>query len=85
MATSPHAPARAETAGHPTADMESGSQVARLDELLGQAAEAAGRLAAGNAEQEARAQYTARISWEAQAEPIRQARAQAEGEAEAEL
>lgn len=43
----------------PTAEVEPGGQAARLDELLGQAADATERLAAENADQEARAQYAA--------------------------
>jgi hypothetical protein len=62
--------------------VEPGGEALRLDQLLGQAADAAERLAAGNAEQEARAQYAARIEREAQAEhePTLQAQDQAEAE-----
>ena len=45
-------------------------QAARLDKLLGQVADAAGRLAADRADREARAEYAARIEREAQAEPM---------------
>jgi conjugative relaxase-like TrwC/TraI family protein len=51
-------------AGH-----EPGRRAARMDELLGRAADGAGRLAAGHADREARAGYAARIEREAQAEP----------------
>jgi hypothetical protein len=71
--------------GSPTTDLEPGSRATRLDELLGQAAEAAERLAADNAEQEAMAQYAARIEREAQAEPEATLQAQAQDQAEAEL
>lgn len=48
---------------------ESDSQAGRLDELLGQATDAAGRLVADHADREARAEYTSRIEREIQAEP----------------
>jgi hypothetical protein len=40
-----------------------------MDELLGKAADAAGRLTVGHADREARAGYAARIEREARAEP----------------
>jgi flagellar biosynthesis GTPase FlhF len=57
---------------------------ARLDQLLGQTADAAERLAAKNAEQEAGARYAARMEREAwiEPEPAPQARAQEQAEAE---
>ena len=63
-------------------DPDPGGQAARLDKLLSQAADAAERLAADNAEQEARAQYAARIEREAQAEPEPTLQAQDQAEAE---
>ncbi len=65
-------------------DAEPDGQAARLDELLGHAAEAAERLAARNAEHEASAEYVARISREAQAEPEPTLQAHAQGQVEAE-
>ena len=65
--------------------MKPGNQAARLDQLLGQAADATKRLAAKNAEQEASAQYAARMEREAQAEPEPALQAQAQEQAEAEL
>jgi hypothetical protein len=44
-------------------------QPAPIDNLLGQAANAAGRMAADHADWKARAEYAARIEREAQAEP----------------
>ena len=65
-----------------SADPDPGGQAARLDKLLSRAGGAAERLAADNAEREARAQYAARTEREAQAEPepTRQAHDQAEAE-----
>ena len=56
--------------------------VARLDQLLGRAADATKRLAAKNGEQEARAQYADRMEREAQAEAEPALQTQAEAEAE---
>jgi hypothetical protein len=53
----------------PDAQPSADHQVARADELLAQAAAAAGRIAAEHAEREARAKYTARVEPEAQAQP----------------
>jgi hypothetical protein len=66
----------------PAPEMKPGDQAARLDQLLGQAADAAKRIAA---DQEARAQYVARIQREAQAEPELDLQAQVPDQAEAEL
>ena len=49
--------------------LQSEDHAARLDELVRQAADAAGRLAANNTDREVSAQYAARIEREAQAEP----------------
>jgi AAA domain/TrwC relaxase len=59
-------------------------QVARADELLAQAAAAAGRIAAEHAERQARAEYTARADREAQAqwEPTLERQAQYDVEME---
>ena len=65
-------------------DMEPDGPVVRLGELLGQAAEAAERLAADHAEQQARAEYATRIEREALAEPEPTLQAQARDQAEAE-
>lgn len=65
-------------------DAEPDGQAPRLDEPFGHAAEAAERLAARNAEHEASAEYIARISREAQAEPEPTLQAQAQGQVEAE-
>ena len=69
----------------PAPGVKPGNQAARLDQLLGQAADATKRLAAENAEQEASAQYAARIEREAQAEPEPALQARAQEQAEAEL
>ncbi len=77
----------------PEADPEPGlhgqhgpdNQAARLDKLLGHAAEAAERYTVGNAEWQTRAEYSARIEREAQAEPEPAMQAQAPDEAEIEL
>jgi hypothetical protein len=71
----------------PEADGQPGSddEAARLDQLLGRAAEAAQRFAAENAGREARAGYAARLGREAYAEPEPAAQAQASYEAEIEL
>jgi len=54
----------------PTADLgEPGNRAARLDELQARVSGAAQRIAAGEAEQQARAEYVARIERQAQAEP----------------
>jgi hypothetical protein len=63
-------------------EVKPGNQAARLDQLLVQAADATKRLAA---DQEARAQYVARIEREAQAEPELGLQAQVPDQAEAEL
>jgi hypothetical protein len=76
---------RQELQATPVAEVEPGNQASRLDELLGRAADATKRLAAENAEQEARAQHAARIEREAQAEPELALQAQAEDHAEAEM
>ena len=65
MATRPESVPQASPAVGPQPE----SQAARLDELLGQAADAAGRMTAYHADREARAEYAARIEREAQAEP----------------
>lgn len=62
-----------------------GNQVARLDQLLGRAAEATKRLAAKNAGQEASTQYAACMEREAQTEPELTLQAQPQEQAEAEL
>jgi hypothetical protein len=69
------------------ADGQSGldDQAARLDRLLGQAAEAAQRFTAEEATRKARAEYAARLEREAHAEPEHIVRAQASYEAEIEL
>jgi conjugative relaxase-like TrwC/TraI family protein len=59
-----------------------GSQVARLDKLLGRVGAAAKRLAADNARREARAHYVARTEREAQTEPEPAPQAQDQAEAE---
>ena len=71
----------------PEADGQSGpdDQTARLDRLLAQATEAAGRFTAEKAGREARAQYAARLEREAHAEPERTLQAEASYEAEIEL
>jgi hypothetical protein len=61
-----------------------GNQAARLDQLLGQAADATKRLAAENAEQQASAQYAARMERDAQKEPEPALQAWAQEQAEAE-
>ena len=67
------------------ADIERGGRAGRLDELLGQAADAADRLGARNAEQEATAQYAARIEREAEVQPEPTPQSQAQEQAEAEM
>jgi hypothetical protein len=69
----------------PAPEVKPGNQAARLRQLLGQAADATKRLAAKNAEQEASAQYAARMEREAQAEPEPDLQTQAQEQAEAEL
>ena len=69
----------------PSPEVKPGNRAARLDQLLGQAADATKRIAAQNAEQEASAQYAARMEREAQAEPEPALQAQAQEQAEAEL
>jgi len=71
----------------PEADSQPGpdDQTARLDKLLAQTAEAAGRFTAETADREARAQYAARLGREAHAEPERALQAEASYEAEIEL
>lgn len=68
----------------PEADSQPGpdDQTARLDKLLAQTAEAAGRF---TADREARAQYAARLEREAHAEPERILQTEASYEAEIEL
>jgi hypothetical protein len=66
---------------HPGPD----DQAARLDNLLAQAADAAARITADNADRDARAKYTARVEREAQAEPEPALQADAPDEAEIEL
>jgi conjugative relaxase-like TrwC/TraI family protein len=70
---------------NPAIDADPTGRAARLNELLGRAADATKRLAAENAEQEARAQYAARIEQEAQAEPEPALQVQVQNQAEAEL
>ena len=60
-------------------------QAAQLDQLFGQATEAARRLAAGNVGREARAEYAARLEREASAEPEHTVQTRASYEAEMEL
>ena len=60
-------------------------QTARLDELLAQATEAAGRFTQEKADREGRAQYATRLEREAHAGPERAVRAEASYEAEIEL
>ena len=67
--------------GRPSPD----HQVARVNEMLAQAAAAAGRIAAEHAERKARAEYTARIEQEAHAQPERTLEAQAQYDVEMEL
>ena len=69
----------------PAPQHEPDARGARLDALQACADHAAQRLAADNAEREARAQYTARIEREAQAEPKAERRAGIPDEAEMEL
>jgi hypothetical protein len=69
----------------PAPEVKPGNQAARLDQLLGQAADANKRLAAENAEQEAGAHYAARMEREAQTEPEPALQARAQEQAEAEL
>lgn len=66
-------------------EVKPGNQAARLDQLLGQAADATKRLAAKNTEQEASAQYAARMEREAQTELESALQARAREQAEAEL
>lgn len=76
---------RQEPQAGPAVDAKPGGRAARLHKLLGWAADATERLAADNAEQEARARYAARVEREAQAEPEPTLRAQTQDQAEAEL
>jgi hypothetical protein len=69
----------------PAPEVKPGNQAARLDQLLGQAADAAKRLAAKNAGQEAGAQYAVRMGREARTEPEPALQARAQEQAEAEL
>jgi hypothetical protein len=71
----PQPPERALTPQHdsaaaqePDGRLSPDHQVARADELLAQAAAAAGRIAAERAERQARAEYIARADREAQAQ-----------------
>jgi len=70
-----------EADGQPAPD----DQTARLDKLRAQAAEAVERFTAEKADQEARAQYAARLEQEAYAEPERALQTEASYEAEIEL
>jgi len=67
--------------GRPSPD----HQAARADELLAQAAAAAGRIAAEHAEREARSEYTARLEREAQTQPEPTLERQAQYDVEMEL
>ena len=71
----------------PEAYRQSGpdDQIARLDELLAQATEAAGRFTQEKADREGRAQYATRLERQAHAEPERALPAEASYEAELEL
>jgi hypothetical protein len=69
----------------PAPEVKPGNQAARLDQLLGQAADATKRLVAKNTEQEASAQYAVRMERQAQTEPEPALQARAQEEAEAEL
>ena len=69
----------------PAPQHEPDAPPARLDVLQARADQAAQRLAADNAEREARAAYTARIEREAQAEPEAERQAEIPDEAEMEL
>ncbi len=69
----------------PAPQHEPDARATRLDALQACADHAAQRLAADNAEREARAQYTARIEREAQAEPEAERRTEIPDEAEMEL
>jgi hypothetical protein len=71
----------------PQAYRQSGpdDQTGRLDELLAQATEAAGRFTQEKADREGRAQYATRLERQAHAEPERALRAEASYEAELEL
>ena len=64
---------------------EPGVRPARLDALQARADEAAQRIAADNAERQARAQYTARIEREAHAEPQTERQAETPDDAEIEM
>ena len=64
---------------------EPGVRPARLDALQARADEAAQRIAADNAERQARAQYTARIVREAHAEPQIERQAETSDDAEIEM
>ena len=77
-------PPQPETTSHPGARDEAWQSAARLDQLLGQAADATKRIAARNTEQQASAQYAARMERETQTlpEPTLQARVQEQAEAE---
>jgi hypothetical protein len=68
----------------PAPEVKPGNQAARLDQLLGQAADATKRLAAENAEQQASAQYAAHMERDAQKEPEPALQAWAQEQAEAE-
>jgi hypothetical protein len=72
---------------NPEAHGQSGpdDQTARLDELLAQATDAAGRFTKGKADREGRAQYAARLERQAHAEPERALQTEASYEAEIEL
>ena len=68
----------------PSPEVKPGNQATRLDQLLRQAADGMKRLAAKNAEQQASAQYAARMEREARTEPEPALQAQAQEQAEAE-
>ena len=69
----------------PTNSLQPESQATRLDELLGQAADAAGRMTADHADREARAKYAVRIEREAQEEPEPTRQPQVADQAEIEM
>jgi hypothetical protein len=72
-------------AREPDSQLGSDHQTPRLDELLTQTAEAAGRIAADNNERQARAEFTARLEREAQAQPEPTSQTQAQYDVEMEL
>jgi flagellar biosynthesis GTPase FlhF len=74
-----------ESQARAVSDLQPDDQAARLDGILGRAAEAAERLAAENAEHDARGESAARIDREAWAEPEPALEGQVKDQAEAEL